>query len=107
MAEARAQIQVPLRAVELARPRIVEPTDRLSRLHTYFVEGCGEDVRLALESLLERAHGVSAACGVGDVGDDLGSVWYAASAVVELAAALELDAADIRGAAAAVAEACA
>lgn len=107
MAEARAQIQVPLRAVELARPRIVDPTDRLSRLHTYFVEGCGEDVRLALESLLERAHGVSAACGVGDVGDDLGSVWYAASAVVELAAALELDAADIRGAAAAVAEACA
>ncbi|MGH3111230.1 MAG: sensor histidine kinase, partial [Gaiellaceae bacterium] len=39
--------------------------------------------------------------------DDLASVWYAAGAVIELASALELDEADVRGAAAAVAEACA
>src|SRR5439155_20877375 len=40
-------------------------------------------------------------------GDDLASAWYAAAALIELAAALELDEADVRGAAAAVAEACA
>ena len=111
MSEAGAQfdpVALPLpRAVEHRRPRIVEPADRVARLHAYFVEGCGEDVRPALESVLQRAHNVRHGCGVGEVGDDLASVWYAASAVVELAAALELDAADIRGAAAAVAEACA
>jgi len=40
-----------------------------------------------------------------EVGDGLAAVWYAASAIVELGAALELDEADVRGAAAAVAEA--
>jgi signal transduction histidine kinase len=112
MSEAGAQFEpgvaLPLpRAVDPARPRIVEPADRLARLHAYFVDGCGEDVRPGLELVLARAHAIRAGCGIGEVGDDLASVWYAASAVVELAAALELDAADIRGAAAAVAEACA
>ncbi len=84
-----------------------DAVDRLSRLHAYFVEGCGEDVRPALETVLVEARGVRDGCGGGDVGDDLASAWYAAAAVVELAAALELDASDVRGAAAAVAEACA
>src|SRR5262245_5737619 len=111
MSEAGAQfdpVALPLpHAVEHRRPRSVGPADRVARLHAYFVDGCGEDVRPALESVLQRAHNVRHGCGVGEVGDDLASVWYAASAVVELAAALELDQADIRGAAAAVAEACA
>jgi signal transduction histidine kinase len=111
MAEAGAhfesELTLPLvRALERGRAPAVESIDRLERLHAYFVEGCGEDVRPALDLVLERARGVRDGCGDGDVGDDLGSAWYAASAVVELAAALELDAADVRGAAAAVAEAC-
>lgn len=94
-------------ALERAKAPVTEPVDRLERLHAYFVEGCAEDVRPALEAVLARARGVRDGCGQEDVGDDLASVWYAASAIVEVAAALELDAADVRGAAAAVAEACA
>ena len=64
MSEAGAQfdpVALPLpRAVEHRRPRIVEPADRVARLHAYFVEGCGEDVRPALESVLQRAHSVRA-----------------------------------------------
>ena len=61
----------------------------------------------ALDDALTRARLVREGCGDREVGDDLASVSYAAAAVVELASALELDEADIRGAAAAVAEACA
>jgi hypothetical protein len=111
MSEARAQVEhglaVPLTS-SLDRTRTpVESPGRLARLHAYFVEGCGEDVRPALETVLAQASLVRDGCGDDDVGDDLASAWYAAAAVVELAAALELDAADVRGAAAAVAEACA
>jgi signal transduction histidine kinase len=90
-----------------ARPRVTGPTERLERIHDYFLEGCPEDVRPALEGVLERARGVREGCGDTEVGDDLASAWYAAAALIELAAALELDEADVRGAAAAVAEACA
>ena len=87
-----------------ARP---EPGQRLERLHSYFLEGCSDEVRPALEATLARARVVRDGCGERDVGDDLASSWYASAAVVELASALELDEADVRGAAAAVAEACA
>jgi signal transduction histidine kinase len=90
-----------------ARPRVTGPTERLERIHDYFLEGCPEDVRPALEGVLARARGVREGCGDTEVGDDLASAWYAAAALIELAAALELDEADVRGAAAAVAEACA
>src|SRR5215207_5610959 len=80
---------------------------RLERLHAYFQEGCPEHVRPALESALSGARLFRDGCGDREVGDDLASVWYAASAVIELASALELDETDVRGAAAAVAEACA
>src|SRR5919108_2803593 len=80
---------------------------RLERLHEYFLEGCPEEVRPALDDVLARAQAVRDGCGPGEVGDDLASVAYAAAALVELAAALELDEADVRGAAAAVAETCA
>src|SRR5688572_23946870 len=83
----------------------VQPGERLERLHAYFLEGCPEQVRPALESVLTGARLVRNGCGDRDVGDDLASVWYAAAAVIELASALELDHADVRGAAAAVAEA--
>jgi signal transduction histidine kinase len=111
MAEAGAHFQhgvaIPLpRTLDRARVPS-EQADRLARIHAYFVEGCGEDVRPALDQVLEQARGVRDGCGDRAVGDDLASAWYASAAVVELAAALELDAADIRGAAAAVAEACA
>jgi signal transduction histidine kinase len=79
----------------------------LERLHAYFLEGCPEEVRPALGEVYEEACRVRNGCGDLDVGDNLASVAYAASAVIELAAALELDDADVRGAAAAVAEACA
>ncbi len=98
---------LPLRRPsESARPR-VEQGERLERLHAYFLEGCPEAVKPALDTVLSRARLVRAGCGDRDVGDDLSSIFYASGAVVELASALELDEADIRGAAAAVAEACA
>jgi signal transduction histidine kinase len=92
------------------RPRVirrVEPDARLDRLHGYFLEGCSEAVAPALENALVEARRIRDGFGDDAVGDDLASVSYAAAAVVELAAALELDDADVRGAAAAVAEACA
>ena len=87
--------------------RAREPGERLERLHAYFLEGCPEEVRPALQTVLVRARLLRDGCGDHDVGDDLASAWYASAAVVELASALELDEADVRGAAAAVAEACA
>ena len=112
MTEAGAHFEHP---ASIPLPRALEPTrlpgfeqgDRLGRLHAYFAEGCGENVRPALESVLVQARSVREGCGDDDIGDDLASVWYASAAVVELAAALELDTADVRGAAAAVAETCA
>jgi len=94
------------RAFESTRSR-VEQGERLERLHAYFLEGCPEAVKPALDTVLSRARLLRAGCGDPDVGDDLASVFYASGAVVELASALELDEADIRGAAAAVAEVCA
>jgi signal transduction histidine kinase len=81
--------------------------ERLDRLHSYFLEGCPDELRPVLESILVDARSVRNGYGDEDVGDGLASVWYAAAAIVELGAALELDEADVRGAAAAVAEACA
>ena len=104
--ESKGSLQL-LRALQPARPGAVERTERLERLHVYFLEGCPEEVRPALDDVLVRARSVREGCGDHDVGDDLASVWYAAAALIELAAALELDEADARGAAAAVAEACA
>jgi len=94
----------------LVRPRAIthdEPDARLDRLHKYFLEGCPEAVRPALDSALIEARRIRDGFGDDAVGDDLASVWYAAAVVVELAVALELDDADVRGAAAVVAEACA
>ena len=95
------------RALESGRASTAEPAQRLERLHAYFHEGCPEDVWPALADVLLRARTVRNGFGSGEVGDHFASIWYAGSAIVELAAALELDEADVRGAAAAVAEACA
>jgi len=95
-----------LRALQAERAS-VEPGQRLERLHAYFLEGCPEQVRPALEDVRASARVARDGCVNREVGDDLASVWYAAGAVIELASALELDEADVRGAAAAVAEACA
>ena len=97
---------IPLqRGVEPGQLRRRETEERLERLHAYFVEGCTEDFRPMLDSVLADARRVHAGYEAADVGDGLASVWYAATAIVELGAALELDDADVRGAAAAVAEA--
>jgi signal transduction histidine kinase len=99
---------LPIRGgVPSERPGRAEAGERLERLHSYFLEGCSEEVRPALEATLQRARLVREGSGQRDVGDDIASAWYASAAVVELASALELDEADVRGAAAAVAEACA
>ena len=95
------------RALQPGAAREPEHDERLDRLHAYFLEGCPESVRPALERVLVDARQVREGYGDADVGDGLASVWYAAGAVVELGAALELDDDDLRGAAAAVAEACA
>src|ERR671918_292961 len=87
--------------------RVAEHDERLDRLHAYFLEGCPEAVRPALGRVLVDARQVREGYGDADVADGLASVWYAAGAVLELGAALELDEDDLRGAAAAVAEACA
>jgi signal transduction histidine kinase len=84
-----------------------ESDERLARLHSYFLEGSPSEVRTALEGVLVEARRVRDGFVDDDIGDGLASVWYAGSALVELAAALELDDADVRGAAAAVADACA
>ena len=83
------------------------PEERLARLHAYFLEGCTDEIRPVLESVLADARRIHAGYGDADVGDGLASVWYAATAIIELGAALELDEADVRGAGAAIAEACA
>jgi two-component system, NarL family, sensor histidine kinase UhpB len=83
------------------------PEERLARLHAYFLEGCTDEIRPVLESVLNDARRVHAGYADDEVGDGLASVWYAATAIVELGAALELDDADVRGAGAAIAEACA
>ena len=99
---------VPLqRSAQTGRTRHLDSEERLDRLHSYFLEGCADDLRPVLESVLVDARSVRNGYGDDDVGDGLASVWYAAAAIVELGAALELDEADVRGAAAAVAEACA
>jgi signal transduction histidine kinase len=95
------------RALEPWRQGAAESGERLERLHAYFLEGCPDEVRPALDDVLAAARRVREGCGDLIVGDDLASVWYAAAALIELAAALELDEDDARGAAAAVAEACA
>jgi signal transduction histidine kinase len=83
------------------------PEERLERLHAYFLEGCTDDIRPVLQSVLGDARRVHSGYADAEVGDGLASVWYAATAIVELGAALELDEADVRGAGAAIAEACA
>ena len=89
------------------RPAYRGPEERLARLHAYFLEGCTDEIRPVLESVLSDARRIHAGYGDDQVGDGLASVWYAATAIVELGAALELDEADVRGAGAAIAEACA
>jgi signal transduction histidine kinase len=83
------------------------PEESLARLHAYFLEGCTDEIRPVLESVLADARRMHAGYDDAEVGDGLASVWYAATAIVELGAALELDEADVRGAGAAIAEACA
>lgn len=83
------------------------PEARLDRLHAYFLEGCTEEIRPVLEQALAAARRVHTGYADEEVGDGLASVWYAATAIVELGAALELDEADVRGAGAVIAEACA
>jgi signal transduction histidine kinase len=80
---------------------------RLGRLHAYFLEGCTDEIRPVLDAVHADARRVHAGYADDEVGDGLASVWYAATAIVELGAEIELDEADVRGAGAAIAEACA
>ena len=70
------------------RPPYREPEERLDRLHSYFLEGCGDEIRPVLEGVLTDARRVRNGYGDEDVGDGLASVWYAAAAIIELGAAL-------------------
>ena len=97
----------PLPRAPAGAPRVPRPEERLERLHAYFLEGCTDEIRPVLESVLADARRVHAGYADDEVGDGLASVWYAATAMVELGAALELDEADVRGAGAVIAEACA
>src|SRR6187431_3412649 len=80
------------------RAHRADPEERLARLHAYFLEGSPSEVRSALEGVLVDARRVRDGFADDEIGDGLASVWYAGSALVELAAALELDDADVRGA---------
>ena len=95
------------RTLQPDRPPRGQSDEALARLHAYFLEGCPEQVRSVLETVLADARKIRDGYGDDDIGDGLASVWYASAAIVELGAALELDEADVRGAAAVVAEACA
>jgi len=105
--ESGRPLLVPQSQRQTGHPPHREPEERLDRLHAYFLEGCADEIRPVLETVLVDARSVRNGYGDDEVGDGLASVWYAAAAIVELGAALELDHADMRGAAAAVAEACA
>jgi signal transduction histidine kinase len=84
-----------------------EPDARLARLHAYFLEGCPDEIRSVLGTVLTDAGLIRDGFGDDEIGDGLASVWYAATAIAERAAALAPAHDDVRGAAAAVAEACA
>ena len=99
-------VPLPLAALGASRLSRARGATR-ERLHAYFLEGCTDEIRPVLESVLSDARRVHAGYDDDEVGDGLASVWYAATAIVELGAALELDDADVRGAGAAIAEACA
>ncbi|MDQ3424733.1 MAG: hypothetical protein M3435_00760, partial [Actinomycetota bacterium] len=72
---------LPLRGAPAStRPR-VDQGERLERLHAYFLEGCPEAVKPALDAVLARARLVRAGCGDREVGDDVSSVFYASGAV--------------------------
>ncbi|HET9460378.1 MAG TPA: ATP-binding protein [Gaiellaceae bacterium] len=105
--EQNAPSHLPRSAHDAGRARHLDSEEALDRLHSYFLEGCAEELRPVLQSVLLEARKVRKGYGSEEVGDGLASIWYAAAAIVELGAALELDEADVRGAAAAVAEACA
>jgi signal transduction histidine kinase len=112
MTEAGTQIgsggTTPLpRSLQPERQVYRGPEERLERLHAYFLEGCTDEIRPVLQSVLADARRMHAGYADDEVGDGLASVWYAATAIVELGAALELDEADVRGAGAVIAEACA
>ena len=105
--ESGGPLPLPRSVQQPGRAPYGEPEEQLDRLHSYFLEGCADEVRPVLEAVLVDARSIRNGYGDDEVGDGLASVWYAAAAIVELGAALELDDADVRGAAAAVAEACA
>src|SRR3970040_432434 len=85
-----AGASLPLsRTLQPGRVPGIERSERLERLHVYFLEGCPAEVRPALDAVLARAQGFRDGCGDRDVGDDLASVWYAAAALVALAGALQ------------------
>jgi signal transduction histidine kinase len=105
--DSRARLPLSRGALQPGRAPRGESDERLARLHAYFLEGCPDEVRSVLETVLVDARRVRDGFGDDDIGDGLASIWYASAAIVELAAALELDDADVRGAAAVVAEACA
>ena len=100
--ESGGSLPLPRSLPQPGRAPYREPEERLERLHSYFLGGCADEVRPVLESVLVDARSIRNGYGDDDVGDGLASVWYAAAAIVELGAALELDEADVRGAAAAV-----
>ena len=52
-----------------------EPEERLDRLHSYFLEGCADEIRPVLETVLGDARRVRNGYGDDDVGDGLASVW--------------------------------
>lgn len=102
------ELRSPLSLGRAGAPPAAAPAehDRLSALHAYFLEGAPDPVRPALERALADAELLRVGYGDPEVGDGFASLSYATAAVVELAAALELDENDVRAAAAAVAEAC-
>ena len=52
-----------------------ESDERLDRLHAYFLEGCPDEVRSALDGVLADARRVRDGFADDDIGDGLASVW--------------------------------
>jgi len=80
------------------------PSDRLERLHGRLSNGALDRVRPFLDSAFERSARARAAGGSGEAADALASAIYAADVVVALAGEGELEAADTRVAASALAQ---
>ena len=106
-AEDHAEVGANIGLVRSGVPRLAGPAargDRLSRLHARLADGAPDRVVPILAAAHRRAAGIVVPAGGNDAADALAASVYAADVIVALAAEGELEAADTRVAASALAQ---